>query len=625
VTIDERLRADLALPDPATPNVDDALRAVRSGATKRRRTRRAAGITAVVVVAAVAVVAVLQFRGDGGTQIQSVPTSDSGSAVLVPAKLPYHMTLVAASTEEGRQGPSADFGSSVSGTPFAFTRTYALYSPDGSRVERSFRLEVGRGDANTDAYRNGWEAAQVGGFPAKISSALAWTMQYYTTLVWLDDSGRIFQLIGDISPAEAFDVANGLVIDPNGGLEPKTVKPGTLPPGFVHLIDFTLPRHNTFTRRYELYYATPSRDATLQIDLQQQSTETVDERLLVRNSRVVAVRGHRGVFVEPSPLGRELRWLEPPHTLVTMTATTLTEDQLREIARSLRPISDTEWRRLRRDAGPLGAPRTAGTIPPATVAALPAIGPEVVAASGTIDGNKWKLVVYEVAPAIRQTERRFCYELRGAQAARQSCFPLRPEGAGVKWTYAERHLGRWFLLGAAAHDAPTELGDNQGQPVPLQIFDDPALPMQVFVAALPDPYDGSVDVRNQSYQRVQLAGPVPDGSRQPFSTPGLPGVYPEFATGLFAPPPGRPQPPIVKPEPSPFCAAIEDFRTAGLTDELAKLPYFERMRAVAPTDSQPPLDTIIEWLRQGAPQPKPAEVGSAEFQTTRDWIRHCQS
>ena len=71
-------------------------------------------------------------------------------------------------------------------------------------------------------------------------------------------------------------------------------------------------------------------------------------------------------------------------------------------------------------------------------------------------------------------------------------------------------------------------------------------------------------------------------------------------------------------------------RTAGLLDENGStkpegLPYFERMRAAAPSDSQPALDTIIDWLRQGAPQPKPAEVANAELQSTQDWIRHCQS
>src|SRR4029077_11581490 len=68
------------------------------------------------------------------------------------------------------------------------------------------------------------------------------------------------------------------------------------------------------------------------------------------------------------------------------------------------------------------------------------------------------------------------------------------------------------------------------------------------------------------------------------------------------PPPTGTEPPIVKPGQSPFCAAVDDFRTAGLMDESGTikseaLPYFERMRAVAPSDSQPPLDVIIEWLR----------------------------
>jgi len=84
------------------------------------------------------------------------------------------------------------------------------------------------------------------------------------------------------------------------------------------------------------------------------------------------------------------------------------------------------------------------------------------------------------------------------------------------------------------------------------------------------------------------------------------------------------------PDAAEFCAAVEVFRQAGLTDPdtgLVKpeaLPYFERMVATAPDDLRPAVETIRSWLAQGAPTPKPSEVGDAEMQTTLDWMNNCQ-
>jgi len=616
MTLDERLRAAFGDFDVPVPDAGEELQSVRRTTTKRRRSRRATGIAAAIVVGAVTVAAVLQFTGDDGTRIRSGPAADTGDTLLIPTAPPEGMALI------GVESPNAGSGTSGGGPPFAFSREYARYSADKSHLEGSFTLQVGLGDANTDVYRSApGEPTQVHGFPAKISSDAQ-----RTTLVWIDDAGRIFGIFGDISTAEALDVANHLVIDPNGAMEPQLVKPERLPAGFVHLVDIPNPRPITFAGRYGLTYATPNYDATLRIVMDTQPTETVDELLLSPKSHVVEVRGHRGVFVDQPGIGRELRWLEPPHTLVTMNATTVTETQLRDIAEGLRPISAAEWEQLNRDTGPLRGPSNSGTNPAPTVTPLRAIGPKVIAGSGDIDGKDWELVVYEVSPATGETARRFCYELRGAQNAPQSCFPLQPQGLGTEWLYAERHLGRWFLLGAAPHGAPTELGANDGQPVPLQIFDEASLPMQVFVAALPDPYNGYLGIGSQETSIVQLSGPAPDGTRRPFGTPVLPGVYPEFsqlAAGLGG------ATPSTKAGPPKFCAAVEEFRSAGLVDgatgliKVEALPYLRRMRDAAPADIQNPIDVIIQWLEQGAPLPRPAEEVQAESQSTQDWVRRC--
>jgi hypothetical protein len=90
-----------------------------------------------------------------------------------------------------------------------------------------------------------------------------------------------------------------------------------------------------------------------------------------------------------------------------------------------------------------------------------------------------------------------------------------------------------------------------------------------------------------------------------------------------------PIPPTAKPGPSEFCAAVEEFRAAGVTDSATgaikpeALPYLQRIRDAAPSDSRPPVDVVIAWVQQGAPLPTPADVAQAELQTTQDWARRC--
>jgi hypothetical protein len=91
----------------------------------------------------------------------------------------------------------------------------------------------------------------------------------------------------------------------------------------------------------------------------------------------------------------------------------------------------------------------------------------------------------------------------------------------------------------------------------------------------------------------------------------------------------EPTPATAKPGPSEFCAAVEDFRSAGLVDaatgaiKVEALPYMERIRAAAPAEIQGPVEVIIRWLQLGAPLPKPAELIEAESQSTQDWVRRC--
>lgn len=525
---DQRLREEFDRFDMATPRVDDELHAVRQLTARRRRARRAAWVVGPLVALACVVVG-LEVSQGGGRSISSRPPARHVPPALVPSTLPWAMKLVAV------QGPSRGFGRSGDRS-VELRRTYVELDANRSRVERQFFVDVGRGAGSAEMYqRTSGEPTQVRGVPAKLYSDGT-----HSDLTWVDTTGLVLRVGGDLSAADAVAVAEGLVLDPASTDDARLAQARTVPDGFEHFLDQFPGRKTTNRGHYQLWYATPNRDATLQIDLRRFPTATVREQLLAPGARVVDVRGQRGVFYEQPGIERSLRWMEPSGTLVTLTATTATEDQLRQIARSLRPINGERWRHLSRTTPPLGAQESKGANPRPTVPRLAPIGPEVVAAEGSIGRTTWQLVVYEVAPAPDQPERRFCYELRGERSPSQSCFPLRPDGVKEKWLYAERDLGRWFLLGATAKGAPTELTDARGTSVALQRFDEPALPVQVLVTVLPDRFEGRLTIPDGGWSSIGIGGPAPGGTRQPMATPGLPGVYPEFAPALF-----RPAPPAI--------------------------------------------------------------------------------
>lgn len=490
MTSDQWLREEFDRFDIAAPSAEVELRAVRRTVARRQRARRAAWIIAPLVVV-LGAAAVLQVAQEDGPHVSSRPTPAGTRPLLIPSTLLPGMALVAA------QGPSD--GSGRSGDPtFEFRRTYVEFDVNRSRVERQLFVDVGRDAESLDWFeRVPNAAAQVRGVPAKL-----WSDGVQSDLAWVDTTGLVLRVGGDIPADDAIAIAEGLTLEPARRDDARVVQLGTVPAGFEHFLDQKSVRETTGRGRYQLWYATPNRDATLQIDLQQFPTETVREQLLGEGAHVVDVRGQRGVFVDQAGRQRSLRWRERSGALVTLTATTLTEEQLRGIARGLRPIDDKQWRHLVRTTDPLGSRRSTNSSPTPTAARLDAIGPEMTAADGTIDGSSWQLVVYEVAPAPNQPERRFCYELRSRGPSSQSCFPLRTGGPQEKWLYAERHLGRWFLLGAADNGAPTELVDAQGNAVALQRFDDQAIPIQVHVAVLRDQFGGRFNIPESGWSSV---------------------------------------------------------------------------------------------------------------------------
>jgi hypothetical protein len=135
---------------------------------------------------------------------------------------------------------------------------------------------------------------------------------------------------------------------------------------------------------------------------------------------------------------------------------------------------------------------------------------------------------------------------------------------------------------------------------------------------------------------IDTVGAAP-GSTEP-TTPVPPPTTTTVPTTdpLPAVPPSEPQPDPDQPQGSTtggdlnaFCAAVEDYRQQqGLNDpegypSPAALPAIRRILDAAPTAFRPPLETMVSWLEDGAPAPRPAAVTQSALQTTQDWAGSC--
>lgn len=185
--------------------------------------------------------------------------------------------------------------------------------------------------------------------------------------------------------------------------------------------------------------------------------------------------------------------------------------------------------------GPPSLDVAAGDHAAAPVPTLGATGPETVVASGNVaDGEQWRVVAYEVAPAEGRSERRFCTELRSSVDGPQTCFPVvDTPGAGIRWSFVERHLGRLFLVVASDPGVIAELDGIALESLPSV----EGLPVRIGATILPQG-GGTAWLSHSSGgggNSIDLAsdavfGMEAPGARMPSSRPGVPGTFWERLT-----------------------------------------------------------------------------------------------